>query len=223
MNVLKNFLVGVSVLGMVASASAVSSLRLTSGGITEVISDGGTGIINYNGMFAGLWQVNITAGVTGTSVLPFLGINSVDTSSSSASAPPDLRIEFSATGFGPVPPKASFDAEIEGYTQGSVSYRVWLDVGNDLFAQTTDLLNLGTFSGGAFSGSASRAGINVDSYSLTMDFLVTHPQGAGWRKKTSSFSASATDPVPDGGFTVILLGAGLSALGILGRFRKITV
>ena len=223
---MKNFIIGVALFGVIVSVPAVSTLRLTSGGSVAVIQDlSGTGVINYNSMFAGLWQVNITAGVEGTSVLPYLGINSIDTSSSASGAPPPLRIEFSANGFGPVPPGATFDAAIEGFTQGSVSYKVWLDTSNALFGHgvsNTPLLNLGTFSGGAFSSSATIAGIVADGYSLTLDFLVTHPSGAGLRKKTSSFSAHATDPhpIPDGGATVILLGAALSVLGVFGRFGK---
>ena len=134
-----------------------------------------------------------------------------------------MRIEFSATGFGPVPAKASFDAAIEGFTQGSISYKVWIDTSNALFGHggSGPLLDLGTFSGGAFSSSATINGISASGYSMTLDFLVTHPQGAGLRKKTSSFSAYATDPVvPDGGATVILLGAALSALGLFGRSRR---
>ena len=227
MSTTKYFLLVIGLLGVAISASAVSTLRLTSGATTMTIRDGSrtdlnpaAGMITFNG-FIGAWKVNIAPGVSGTTALPFLDIFSVDTSSSSSRAPADLRIEFSEIGFGPVGSGSLFNADINGVTQGTIGYKVWLDTSNTLFGHGsgTPLLNLGSFSGGSFSGAASTVSSVASAlYSLTMEFNLSHSS----LTKSSGFSASVEDPaVPDGGTTLMLLGASLSALCFFGRSRKL--
>ena len=181
-----------------ASASPTPSgaaLELISGATTVIIQDGGagdilasTGAVGWAGSING-WSVVITSGLT----KPVQGgVTQPDMDLSVQSSGPGsglLTIEFTDTGFGPVSGGVNhqFSGNIGTSTATSAGY---YDTANGQFATTTPL-----------GGSISLAG----PFSFTLVDTFT----------PGTVSTDDNLTVPDGGTTVMLLGAALSGLGLL--------
>jgi VPDSG-CTERM motif len=101
----------------------------------------------------------------------------------------------------------SFRGQLEGDANGTVTVVVQDNQGNP--AQTFTLTGLGANADFARQGIISLDGETIQSITLMSDF-----------KEVKQIEFSFARGVPDGGATVMLMGAGLSALGIVRRYLK---
>jgi len=218
-SLLKSLAVTAAVMGLAATSQATPTLRLTSGLTVVTVADGSgsdgsttAGIVVYNGA-VGDWTINITTGVTkpanGTAATPFISLTTVSTTQNTVTAPADLKIEFSETGFGPT--KGHFMLHVGGTLQGSVSQQFYADTGNTLFGTGTLLHDFGSFSDPSYNADSTASGL-PGTYSITEVMTLSHGTG----DKTSSPSMTLTT-VPDGGTTLMLLGSAVTTLGLLRR------
>jgi hypothetical protein len=199
-NIIKYLTVTAAAAACAATASASptpsgAALELISGATTIIIQDGSgsdisplTGSVGWVGSING-WAVVITSGLTkpiqGSVTGPDMDL-SVQASAGGAGS---LTIEFTDTGFGPVTGGVNhqFSGNIGSSVVTSAGY---YDAGNGQFATTTPL-----------GGSINLAG----PFSFTLVDTFT----------PGSVSTDDNLTVPDGGTTVMLLGAALSGLGFL--------
>jgi hypothetical protein len=207
------------------SAHATAELELISGASSVIITDGGvndanslTGAITFSGT-VGTFDISITTtGITkpvlGSATSPSLDLNSIQVSSGVG----NLTILFSDVGFGPT--SGSFLGQIGGTINnggGSLSYATFVNTSNTELAisgpGTTQLTSQGPFAPGAFSGTTTSGILAMAGpYSLTQEVVISHSTGGN-----TSFNASLTTTVPDGGSTVALLGAVLVGFEALRR------
>lgn len=210
-------------LATVGPAQAVPILRLTSSAGGDVtIVDGGVGdanaaagVVVFNDSLAG-WMINVTTGLSkpaiGSDTQPLLDLASVNVS---GSGPGTLSIWLTDTDFAPISGNAQVLAEIGGTTAGSISYQTFFDVNNTPFGTSGMLTSLGSYSGGAFSGSVGDSLTAPNGpYSLTMLVTITHDGASA--VQVSSFDASLKVPEPS---SLLLLGLGLLTLGAFARRR----
>jgi len=161
------------------------------------------------------WTLNVDTGTTypaiGTLAFPALDLSFNAISNGSGGT---LWIYFSADGFGP---SAGTSNTVIGGTvsgPGTVSYSTYGGNSDTLFDTSNWLSTVGPFTGPAFSSSTLGGLVNsAGPYSLTELVTITST-GA------STITGDAFLSVPEAGTTVMLLGAGLIALGFIGSFRK---
>ena len=217
----KYLAIAAAMAGLTQAVHAVPQLRLFDGTTTITISDGGAGDsqaaagqVVWIGSI-GNWTLNVHTGSTypviGSLSNPMMDLNFNATSGGAGGT---LVISFSADGFGPT--SGSTIASVGGTiaTGGSVSSANYGGTNNTLFNTSNLLTSQGPFNTAAFSGSVTGASINnAGPYALTQVVSVTH--GAG----TFQTTGDALLTVPDSGMSVLLLGAGLTCLGLLARFK----
>jgi hypothetical protein len=196
-------LVGVAMAAAVfagtAYATPIGTLTLsdnagnTSG---QIVTTPGGGSVSYSGTLGG-WTINITSGTeNGSSTDPALILSSMNADFSGLTVGNVLTIEFTMSNFGPL--TGSFINNATALVNGiNVTFDVLLN-GSPVRVPT-----------GVSSGPTT------ELTSIGILATLTAPTGSGLAK----ISDVLTDPpaVPDGGTTVLLLGAALSALGL---FRK---
>ena len=149
--------------------------------------------------------------MTGTTQMPQLGLTFAETSSSAGT----LTIDWTAVGLGPS--TGEFAAGVGGTlgTGASLTYSTFYSTGNAVPAVTPLASPLSFATPGGFNGSDSRAVGSLGSpFSLTQQIVITDTRAA-----TSSGSATLVS-APDAGSTLILLGAAISALGVLAGFNR---
>jgi len=200
-------------------AYAIPTLRLYSGS-PVLVTDNGAGDFNSaSGQVTwigslGHWNLNVDTGTTypvlGTLASPKLDISFDATTISGGT----LWIYFTDNGFGPTFGANSF-ASIGATTNGTVSYWVYGGASNNLF-DFSQLLYAGPFSGPSFSANDIGAAINNEGpYSITGLIKIVQ-SGAGHTSGDIMFGVG----VPDGGTTLLLLGMGLTGLGLISRLRR---
>ncbi len=196
---------------------AVPTLQLQSGATIVTVADQGpgdsnpaVGAVTWIGSI-GSFNVNVSTGlskpISGTPSSPNMDLNSVDHSTGAGT----LTVRFSDDNFTGTQP--AFVATIGGTTAGTVQYDTYVDSTNTIFGTETQLTSI-TATTTPFDGAdTSSVGAPAGPYSLTQVVTITH-KGAG----STSFDATLA-PVPEP-MTVLLLGSGLAALGLLQRKRK---
>jgi hypothetical protein len=218
-------------LAMVAAyaqfAAATAILSISDGTTTIVATDPlNTGVLTAQ--LPGVnWMVSITAGlsmpISGTEIKPVMDVNSIDASSNRGGT---LTIWFSDTGFGPLSSGEHFKSDVGGTTIGTVSVNTYYyegayvnQMGNPFVGTLATTQSFSAFPAGGitpFSGTSTSAPLSggLDNpYSLTEVIVIKH-NGRG----ITSFDASLTTaPEPSG---LVLLGTGLSALGLLYRRKR---
>jgi hypothetical protein len=219
---LKYSALAAAIAGLTQLAQAVPQLRLFDGTTTFTISDNGggdsqgaAGQIVWVGSI-GNWTLNVHTGTT-YPVLGTLQNPTLDLSFNATSTGPGgtLQISFSADGFGPT--NGSAISSIGGTiaSGGSVIYNTYGGTNNTNFSTANLLTSQGPFPTGAFSGTQVGGTIsNPGPYALTQVVSITH--GAG----TFQTTGDALLQVPESGTSILLLGAGLTGIGLLGRFRR---
>ena len=193
--------VAAALVGLCATTQAGPVLTLSDGVNTvSVNTPGGGGNYTYNGA-VGAWNINVATGVSsGTATLPQLDLNDVSYFSSGENN--TLTITWTVDGLGPL--GGNFNAEVGGTLSGMTDQFSMLLNGSQVGGTLTYFTSpfAGTLSGNATAGG--------NDNSLTLKAVLTAKDGA-----SSSFDYSVR--VPDGGTTVLLLGAALSAIGLLRR------
>jgi hypothetical protein len=211
--------VGTQFAGAISTAGT-ASLRISDGTTTVTILDE-TGLDSFLGLgkvvyvgSVGLWSLTVNTGITkpsqGSAVKPYMDLNFIAQSNSPTAVPPNLTVEFSDIGFGPMSVVDNFSDKIGGTTQGSVTCTTLLDVNNILFGGVA-IAGPQTFGPGAFACSVGSPGQPTSPFALSKKIVISH--GAG--TQTSSGDTEVT--VPDGGTTLALLGGSLLGLGVLRR------
>lgn len=221
---LKALLAVTMVGGAVAFSSvalAVPTLRISDGTTTVQVVDGGTqdtsgvaGSVGFNGS-VGDFQVVMTTGFTkpliGTANLPEIDLNSIQATSSAAGI---LTISFSETDFLGGGNPTVFSSGIGGGSlQGTVAFSAYVDDGNALFGEGTQVANIGPLGlSNNFSGGDTGIATVTGPFSITQVVKVDHLAGT-----SSSFNATTSVPEPA---TLMLLGAGLLGIGAATRRRR---
>ena len=95
----------------------------------------------------------------------------------------------------------------------SVTYNVYADAGNNLFAPTTLLGTLGPFTDGAYSGSTTGLAVPGAPYALMQELVIT-------TTGTSHLSGDFSVGVPEPG-AITLLGCMLTLCGVILRKRAV--
>lgn len=207
----------------------IPTLTLTPGmGAPVVVVDNGLGDISplvgqivYSGPVGVAWIAAVNTGVTkplsGTVLVPEM---SVDSSLVSTVAD-TLKVQFSDDFFGPLAPGMGFVAEdsVSSLMSGaSIGFKTYGDVanainGNDgVHAQSLVFAAASPFSA---ANNAPIGGPLAAPYSLTLEMAVTHV-GAGISNPDMVLTAVNT---PDGGSTLVLLGAAACVIGLV-RSRR---
>jgi hypothetical protein len=216
-NLLKYVVLGGAITAFTGMAYAIPTLWLTDGTAANSfkIADGSAldanplpNVVTYIGSVGSIWSVNVSTGIIGgTAAQPTLDFSSVDMSIGAGT----LYAYFSADGFGPT--IGSLSSAVGGTTtNGDVTFRTAVNAANVLFTGTL-ITTQGPFTGPAFSDLASAPVSFGAPYSLSGIAVIRHTSGG-----TTSFDMSTS--VPDGGTTVLLLGAGLMGLTLVSRSRK---
>lgn len=218
----KYLAVAAAIAGLTQIAQALPQLRIFDGVSTVTITDGGAGDsqaaagqVVWVGSI-GNWTLNVHTGSTfpviGSLSNPMLDLSFNATSGGTGGT---LVISFAADGFGPT--SGSTQALIGGTIAngGSLTYNTYGGTNNTNFSLVNPLTAQGPFAAGAFAGAVTGSSINnVGPYALTQVVSITH--GAG----TFQSTGDALLTVPDSGTSILLLGAGLTSLGLVARMRR---
>lgn len=213
--------VAAAVAGLTQMAQAVPQLRVFDGTTTITISDNGAGDaqgaagqVVWVGS-VGNWTLNVHTGTTfpvlGTLANPVMDLSFNATSNAAGGT---LVISFTADGFGPS--AGGTVAAIGGTTNatGTVLYQTYGGTNNTPFSTANLLTSQGPFGPVAFSSTVSGGGVNnAGPYSLTQVITLTHTGGG-------ITTGDALLSVPESGTSLLLLGAGLTALGVFARIRR---
>lgn len=195
---------------LIANPPRVQALSLTLSDGISTVSSSGTGFVNFSGS-VGDWLINVSTGITGSLGLPILDLNSINVNSSN---PANLTLSLSQTGYtGPI--DGNFLLSLGGVTGGTATFQAFLDSSNTLFGTSTPLGTFGPF-GGVFSGTLSTPVVATGPYSLTLLANLSHPEPSRWPIIATSFNFEAKLPEPA---SLLLLGSGLTILGLLGTRR----
>lgn len=197
-NIITYLTVATAVAAFSGSALAVPTsgpaLELMSGATTYVIQDNAlgdlspvAGAILWSGSING-WNLVITTALT----KPVSGSATepnmdLDVTSSGQGALGNLTVLFTDTDFGPS--AGPVETTLGNNGTSTATYAAYYDTGNAQFAETKSL------DGSALTG----------PYSITLSSIFT----------PGSISSDQRVTVPDGGATVMLLGAALSGIGLL--------
>lgn len=205
----------------VTAAQAVPTIRLYDGTTTVTVADQGAGdlnavagIVTFIGSI-GQWIGNVTTGV-GTPVLtgPHLDLNSVNISNiTGASGFIDVLLSDVDFTLGAGAQIAQFLGAIGGTTQGMVTWSLYIDDGNTLFAPTT-LIGSDSAVGPAFADVFSGPTLVDGTFSMTLAVRIVHGNAPG---TITSFDFEG-QLVPEPG-TIMLIGAGLLAIVLIRRRR----
>jgi VPDSG-CTERM motif len=213
---LKYLFLAAAIAASAGVANAVPTLRVVTGTDVLKVADNNSlgtdlsalaGTVDWNGIFDG-WNIKVDIGtVSGTLGSPSLSLqfNAINTTGSSA----PLWLYFANDGLGPTQ-NGVVNASVSGDASGSVSY--WASLTD--VTGTTDLTSKGPFSGPSFSGSSSSAAFSSNLYKLVGTIEITGQSADG------TLVLDDPAPVPDSGTTLMLLGAGLTGLGLVSRLRR---
>jgi hypothetical protein len=191
---------GLMFLTLQAQAVLTGTLTLADNNGNAITVNTAGGVASYNGA-VGNWDINVSTGIgSGTSTSPILDLNSINDFLGGAGNV--LKITFTVTGIGPLTGLGLNDV---GGTLNGIS-----DIFNVLVngvAVSSLSFNSTPFAGSALPNLASGAGST-----LSLQAILTGSANGG----LTSFDTHL-NLVPDGGATVMLLGAALSGLCL---FRK---
>jgi hypothetical protein len=218
---LKMLAVTLGVVAVTSSVLAIPTLTISDSTTTVTLTSASGLVIYGNPNFDGLWSVVISTGETkpaiGGVANPVFDLNVQATSLGGAVPANNLVIKFSDNGFGPT--AGNFQGVLSGHvvsgTGQPVTYNTYYDAGDITGATTTLLTTLGPLPGPGYNGAATGGPVNQALYSISQ-VLTIGVNAVGTPGGSYSLDASLAS-VPDGGTTVMLLGAALSGLALLRR------
>ena len=226
MKKLKMLAVALAAVAVTGSALAIPTIIVTDGILGATVS-AATGIVSYsNTAFDSAWDIVITSGLTkpalGSATSPIEDIQIQATSTKVGPAGP-LTVYLFDNGFGPT--SGSYLAAITGHvitgSGATVTFNTYYNLNNSVptlsgatvTGGTTSSLTTLTLPASIYNGSASASPGNLaNPFSLVEVVSI----GTGGLQTAYSLDASITG-VPDGGTTIMLLGAALSGLAFLRR------
>jgi hypothetical protein len=190
--------IAAALIGFSATVQAVPTLTLADNNGNSISVNATGGVASYNGAL-GNWNINVSTGIAnGTTLFPVLDLNSVDQFTSGLGN--ILTITFTDDNLGPL---ASSYLNAIGGTENGTADAFSVLVNGVLLSSSAQSFGITPFSGtasGAISG----------SFPTTLSLVAVLTAGSGGQ---TSFDDHLT--VPDGGATVMMLGAALSAIGLL--------
>jgi hypothetical protein len=193
---------------LASSAQATLILRVSDGTSTATRTDlDGNGAVIFIGSI-GDWVLNVTTGVTdpmiGDNNSSRLDLSSINVSGSSSRGG-TLYISLTDTGNTVPIGDTHFSIGVGGFTDGSISFRSYVDSTNTAFGTETLLHNTGLLTGSPFSSSGYGAVSVTGPYSITTVATLTHDNGFS----ISGFGHDVKVPEPRG---LAVLGIGLLGL-----------
>jgi hypothetical protein len=205
-----------------SSALAVPTLTIWDANVTTTVA-AVSGIASYlNTAFDGQWSVVISTGETkpalGSALNPAMDLNVQATSLGAAAPLNNLHVSWSDNAFGPF--NAQIQAQLSGHvvtgTGSTVLYNTYYDSANGPVSASGTIAGLqyttsGLLAAPTYASVQSGVNINNSAFGLTELLTITSVPGGSY-----SLDASLNG-IPDGGTTVMLLGAALSGLAILRR------
>ena len=225
MKKLKMLAVALGTVVVTSSALAVPTLTIWDANVTTTVA-AVSGIATYgNVAFDGQWSVVISTAETkpalGSALNPAMDLNVQATSLGAAAPANNLHVSWSDNAFGPF--NADIQAQLSGHvvsgTGATVQYDTYYSAANGLSTGGALAGSLYTTSGLVAPSLATKGyasvqnGVNINNSAFGVTELLTITSAPG-----GSYSLDASlNGVPDGGTTVMLLGAALSGLAILRR------
>lgn len=204
------------VLGLTQAALATSTEQLTiSDGISTVtVSAVSNSIFYSNANFDG-WNIVVAGGASQSPSLTPFGLDAFTLAATCAAATDcvthNLTITLSDINFTQVPTGGFLETFSGIVSSGSASQSAWYSTTNTLFAESTLIGALGPFSG-AFGAQISGGSAGPSPYSLTLSQTITaNSQGVSLDGQIGAVPEPAS---------LLLLGFGLSAAGLLGLPRR---
>jgi hypothetical protein len=178
------------------------------------------GGVIFSGSIGG-WTLIVTTGTTkplnGTATAAEMHLNVSGTSTSAVAT--TLNVRFSEDFFGPitngtfrVDTSGTIDASAGGATN-TVTESALFGAANTPFVGAA-LVTSQVYGPGASSTNQTSGLQTAASYSLTNSIVLTHAAGTG---RSSSAAVDIVQNVPDGGFTLSLLGSAMVGLAALRR------
>jgi hypothetical protein len=223
MKTIKTILATLAVVALAGSALAIQTQTVqvsdNGGGISITPVTSTSGVVTYSGSDS-YWSLVISTATSyppqsggGTLGAPVMDLSITATSTSADSSANPLTITFTSTGFGPT--TGMFEDTMSGHTVfgtgATVTFSTDYSTANATPA-TTALTSVGTMPGPSYLGSWSSSVVSLAApYSLSEVVTI-----AGAPSDSYSLDGNLYT-VPDGGVTAILLGAALSALGLIRR------
>ena len=224
MRLVKKWILAMGLVGITAASQAVPSgpglylVDNTGGASVFVALSGGSASFTGN---VGTWTVALTTGTTlQGGVDPVLDLN-IGAAVAGWNSKGSLQIVYSDVNFGPSSGTAIL-SEKGNSLFGSVMATAGSSTANTAFANESNLTGgVGPLSGFLFKGS-SKGALNSGGSEYALAIMATISGGATYLDdiKLSVNSDSITRVVPDSGMSLVLLGLGLTALGVFARFRK---
>jgi hypothetical protein len=220
MKKLKMLAVALGTVVVTSSALAVPTLTIWDANSTTTVAAVG-GIATYaNSAFdAGQWSIVISTGETkpalGSALNPAMDLNVQATSLGGGR---NLNVSWSDNAFGPF--NAQIQAQLSGHvvtgTGSTVLYNTYYDSANGPVSASGTIAGLqyttsGLLAPPTYANVQNGVNINNSAFGLTELLTITSVPGGSY-----SLDASLNG-IPDGGTTVMLLGAALSGLAILRR------
>jgi hypothetical protein len=183
---------------------------------TVAIDTDADGLTLFTGSYAG-FLVNVTTGISkpllGSAEAPHMDLNSVNVSGGGGS----LYIAYTDTDFtGSVSELTSL---VGGTTNGSVSFKTYIDNNNGLFGDAgytgTLLSDLGSFGVGAFSNEGSTSASVTAPYSLTAFAVINH--SSGYKVSSFDLEIKSKTSVPE---PATLMGLGIVGAALVTSRRQ---
>ena len=226
MKKLKILAVALGAVAITSSALATPTLVIwDTGGSSATVLAAPTGLASFASVsFDGAWSVVITTSETkpgiGSATAPAMDLNVQATSLAAAGLGRDLHVSWSDDAYGPF--NSSLVAKLTGHvvsgTGAGVQYKTFYQAGAGVWnTAAAPSWTLSTDSGVLPPPTymdARNGAINQASFGLTEYLTITSSPGGSY---SLDASIGGLPGVPDGGTTVMLLGAALSGLACLRR------
>ena len=211
-------ILSIVLIGATASSSQALQIRLTdmNSGVSLDFADNAAGdlsstlgrLVLYD-QTVGAYNASLTIGsskpVVGTASEPELSLLSFDITGPAGT----FLFELTDTDF-TAAPYATFESNISGWTDGIVSYQVFVDNSNIAYGQDSEVASFSNLTGFFFEESTATVG-TVDPFSVSLRSTITSTGNQRTLFSSAKTSGSSTTSVPEPG-ALALLGVGIAGL-----------